>query len=480
MAEIRDSAFREVVQDQSRARQSADQQLEELLRDIKQNQARAAQLAKVEIDALSEAGKSHLQRAVAEQLKGQLPPNLAKALAEGKLDANLLSRLLDRVANANDPNAAGRTPKADSPEAARNMAKDGQMPEHALRWAQFVQRVQHIPGANIQQRSGTAGVKGEGTTLIEMLSQTLGAAGAGFRAPGLAALATRDLGLLSPAQRAMLLEATFGVDLAQAMQELGVQDPLQLVRAGALPEGRAELAEALGMPRGRLLAFLMRAELLKIGPGNNGELGMRPEFLGPLKEAGIAMLGTLAALRALSHEELNFIYQQLRLAMGGQFINRRGGRPVLKRDLLHWARVAARRPSEIMLTDREAAGHILQGEDAEEIIGAWYLENLFWEELAERRDSERRRADRDERERRQRERQERDAHDEEEDERAYRDDLPEMREDDERDDNLICFWISDYNTTGHMAGILRRMYVCIDPDTGGIIPQQLEAEYVSG
>ncbi|MEM6731050.1 MAG: hypothetical protein AAF658_05815 [Myxococcota bacterium] len=482
MAEIRDnSAFREAIQDQSRTRQNADQQLEEMLREVQQNRSKAVNFAKIELEALSEAGKQQLQKAVADQLKGQLPPNLAKALSDGTLDANMMSRLLQRVANANDPNATGRTPKADSPEAARNLASDGKMPEHALRWAQFVQRIQHIPGANIQQRSGSAGVKGEGTTLIEMLAQTLGASGTGFRTPGLAALATRDLGLLSPGQRQVLLEATFGPELAAKMQELGVQDPLQLVRAGALPEGRAELAESLGMPRGRLLGFLMRAELLKIGPGNNGELGMRPEFLSPLKDAGIAMLGTLAALRALSHEELNFVYQQLRMAMGGQFLNARGGRPVLKRDLLHWARVAARRPSDIMLLDREHAGQALEGHDAQEIVSAWYLENLFWEELAKRRDSDHRRIERDERERRQEQHQrERDHRDDEEEDLLYRDDLPELTADDERTDDMVCFWISDYNTTGHMAGILRRMYVCIDPDTGGIIPQHLEAEYVSG
>ncbi|MEO1174085.1 MAG: hypothetical protein AAFX94_18860, partial [Myxococcota bacterium] len=225
-----------------------------------------------------------------------------------------------------------------------------------------------------------------------------------------------------------------------------------------------------------LLAFLMRAELLKIGPGNNGELGMRPEFLAALKDSGIAMLGTLAALRMLNHEELNFIYQQLRAGLGAFSMNAKGGRPVLKRDLLHWARVAARRPSEIMLLDQEHAGEQMNRAEAQELVSAWYLENLFWEELAERRDSDRRRVERDERERRDQQRRE----DEEEEEQLYQDDLPEMEFDPGRGDDLVCFWISDYNTTGHMAGMLRRMYVCIDPDSGAIIPQHLEAEYVAG
>ncbi|MEO1482960.1 MAG: hypothetical protein AAFU77_12710 [Myxococcota bacterium] len=474
MAEIRDNQLRDLYRNRAQAEQSADEQLNDIIKQLQQNRAQAALLSQVDVEALSPAAKAALQQQIAELLKGQLPPNLAKALAEGDMDANLLSRLMQRVANASDPNAAGKTPKADSPEAARNMAKDGSMPEHALRWTQFVQRSQHVPGAHIHNRGGAAGIKAEGTTLLELLSQNI--AGTGFRTPGLAALATRDLGLLSPMQRAVLLEATFGPELAAALQEMGVQDPLQLVRAGALPDGRAELAEALNMPRGRLLAFLMRAELLKIGPGNNGELGMRPEFLAALKDSGIAMLGTLAALRMLNHEELNFIYQQLRAGLGAFSMNAKGGRPVLKRDLLHWARVAARRPSEIMLLDQEHAGEQMNRAEAQELVSAWYLENLFWEELAERRDSDRRRVERDERERRDQQRRE----DEEEEEQLYQDDLPEMEFDPGRGDDLVCFWISDYNTTGHMAGMLRRMYVCIDPDSGAIIPQHLEAEYVAG
>ncbi|MEM6533215.1 MAG: hypothetical protein AAF654_11350 [Myxococcota bacterium] len=476
MAEIRDNQLQDRFREQARARQSADEQLSDLFKQIQQNRAQASLLTQVDVEALTPAAKAALQQQIAELLKGQLPPNLAKALAEGDMDANLLSRLIQRVANANDPNATGKTPKADSPEAARNLAKDGSMPEHALRWTQFVQRSQHVPGAQIHNRGGAAGIKAEGTTLLELLSQAAG--GAGLRAPGLAALATRDLGLLSPMQRAVLLEATFGPQLAAALQEMGVEDPLQLVRAGALPEGRAELAAALNMPRGRLLAFLMRAELLKIGPGNNGELGMRPEFLAALKDSGVAMLGTLAALRMLNHEELNFIYQQLRAGLGAFSMNPRGGRPVLKRDLLHWARVAARRPSEIMLLDQENAGGELKQTDAQELVSAWYLENLLWEELAERRDSDRRRVERDDRDRRDRQQREGSEHDE--DEQPYRDDLPEMEYDHGRGDDLVCFWISDYNTTGHMAGMLRRMYVCIDPESGAIIPQHVEAEYVAG
>lgn len=147
MAQIGDNqSYRDLTADARRAAQSGDEALEQVLKDMAGSRVRAADVARLDLDALSEAGRSNLQRAIAEQLKGQLPPNLAKALSEGKLGPDLMSRLLDRIVNINDPNAANKTPKADSPEAARQQAKDGSMPEFGLRWAQFVQKAQHIPG----------------------------------------------------------------------------------------------------------------------------------------------------------------------------------------------------------------------------------------------------------------------------------------------------------------------------------------------
>src|SRR5207247_3725204 len=162
-----------------------------------------------------------------------------------------------------------------------------------------------------------------------------------------------------------------------------VHHPLQFGRAGSLPEARAELAMALNMPRARLLGLLMQAELLKIGAGRNGELGLRPELLGPLRDAGIAMLGTLAALRGLSRQELTYVYNLLRAASGGMGRALRGTRPPVKRDLTHWARAASRKPSEILLPDVEK--HNLSRNDAQELVQAWYMENLLWDALAQAR-----------------------------------------------------------------------------------------------
>ena len=53
-------------------------------------------------------------------------------------------------------------------------------------------------------------------------------------------------------------------------------------------------------------------------------------------------------------------------------------------------------------------------------------------------------------------------------------DLPHLDEDKLRSDQLNCFWITDYNTLSSKPGAIRRMYVCLDSDTGAIIPQQIE------
>lgn len=479
MAEIRDNRLdvHGAVADALRSRDQADEQLQQLVKDIQKDRGRVAELTKLDIAQLSPDGKAALSRLIGEQLKGQLPAPLAQQLADGALGNDLLTKLAQRLANANDPNPQNRFGRADSPELARQMATDQSTPQQALRWTQFVQSVQHVPGGLVRDRAGVASPKGEGTTLIEMLASKLGnALGPGLREPK---LVDRGLAELSPGQRALLMRATFGDELAQAIQELGIGDPLQLVRAGSLPEGRAALAEALGMSRGKLLALLLRAELLRIGPGRNGELPIRPEMLAALKASGIAMLGTLAALRALSQEELGAIYKKLREASGGFASAVRGGRPPVKRDLIHWARTAARRASDIMLVDREQIGMQLGRGDAQELVQAWYLENLFWTELAQarQRQEDGERVRRDERDRR-RDRQHDEQQDGQEDESPLDESLPELEFDEQRADNLMCFWITDFNAHSALSGIVRRMYVCIDPATGAIIPQAVESEYV--
>ncbi len=479
--------------DASRARQRSDDAAYALLTAIRKDRTAAVELARLNPSQMSEPAKEAMGRMLVEQLRGQLPEQLAHQLQTGSANDAVLAKLMQRFANANDPNPSNRFGNAPSPEAARQAATDQSTPHQALQWTQFVQKVTHIPQALVRDRHGSAAPKGEGTTLLEILGTRLSTLdGASLRLPHLVERAPSDL---SPAQRLALMKATFGDELADKMGRLGISDPLQLVRTGALPGDRATLAEALGMGRGELLTLLMRAELLRIGPGRNGELGMRPEYLLALKDAGIAMLGTMAALRALSHEELSGLYKKLRDALGGFGKTSKGSRPLVKRDLMHWARSAGRRASDIMLTDREQVGrHMGQG-DAQELVQAWYLENLFWTELAAQRRQQEAHSriyerDRDrERQQQQRQQGERDEQQQREEEqeqlqmqskRDWTDEVPRMSHDDQRTDQLMCFWITDYNAHSAQSGVIRKMYVCIDPDSGAIIPQSIESEIVHG
>lgn len=474
MVEIRNNPYEGLARDGQQARDRADEAVHALIQQIRKDKTNAIELAKMDPAQMSAPAKEALQQMLAEQMRGQLPSALMSALANGNASDQMMAGLMQRFANANDPNPQNRFGNASNPEAARQQATDSTMPQQALQWASFVQKVTHIPGALIRERGGSAAPKGEGTTLLEIMGSRLSSAeGASLRLPMLVDRAPSEL---SPAQRLMLMKATFGEGMAEELGRLGVQDPLQFVRTGSLPEGRAALAEALGMDRGELLTLLMRAELLRVGPGRNGELGIRPEFLLGLKEAGIAMLGTLGALRALSHEELTEVYKKLRMALVG-FGGMKASRPVVKRDLIHWARSAARRPSDIMLTDRENLGGELGQGDASELVQAWYLENLFWTELA----AQKRQQERDQ-QRRDRGRQQYDEMLEEDlgrEKRDWHQETPVMKFDEHRRDKLMCFWINDYSAHSHNSGIVRRMYVCIDPESGAIIPQSIDAQFVS-
>lgn len=460
-------------------RQRSDDQVRDVIKAVAKDRGRAVELAKVDIKGLDISTQSMLAKMLGQQLRGQIPAALAKSLMTGNVGLDVLDQLAQRLANASsqDPNA--RFGRAQSPELARQQATDKSVPQQALRWTQFVQKAQHIPGARVQGRAGVASPKGEGTTLLELLGSVMrGDGGPGLRSPKLIARGMADL---SPTERSLLMKATFGEKLADELQRLGITDPLQFVRAGTIPPERADLASALKIPRARLLGLLMRAELLKIGMGRNGELGVRPDMLGPMRHAGIAMLGTLACLRGLSREEMAYIFKLLRQAAGGFRRAIRGSRAPVKRDLLHWARTAARSRSEIMLADVERRSSGLERGDAQELIQAWYMENLLWEKLAEARrrqddlDQAFKRVQRDERERQQRQRdQNRD--DDDDEQQWYDDPYPELEYDMGRADSLMCFWITDFNADLTNPGGMRRMYVCIDPASGAIIPQSIEQE----
>ncbi len=475
MAEVRDARadLLDRAHDTTRERGRADDQVRDLVKAVQKDRSRAVELARVDLRSLESGTQQLVGRLLAEQLRGQLPPALTQSLVAGQVTVDLMERLAQRLANSQSQEPQNRFGRAQSPEMARELASDRSVPQQALRWTQFVQKTQHIPRAEVQQRSGVASPKGEGTALAEILSGKGGVLGPGLRAPR---LVERGMGDLSPAQRQLLMRATFGETLARELTRLGIGDPLAFVRAGSLPETRAELALALNMPRARLLGLLMQAELLRLGPGKNGELALHPELLGALRHAGIAMLGTLAALRGMTRQDLTSLYNLMRAAKGDLTRVKRGGRPPVKRDLAHWARAAARKPSEILLPD--VARQNLSRAEAQELVQAWYTENLLWDTLAQARRRQEELAQGRDRARRERGDEQQRGQDQRQDgDPAWADDpFLELTPDEGRGDHLMCFWVTDYNTNPLLPGGVRRMYVCIDPETGAILPQAIEAE----
>lgn len=476
MSEIRERRvdLRDEVRQAQKERARGEEEILDLFKAVGKDRSRAVELNHIDIKDLDANMQRALQHLIADQLKGQLPTQLATALEHGAVGTDLLNLLKQRLANSADPNA--RSARAADADAARHLATDLNVPQQALRWTQFVQRAQHVPGSHMQDRAGAASPKGEISTLLELLGEKKALHGASLRAPHLVERALADL---SPRQRAALMRSVFGEKMARLLSEIGVNDPLHFVRMGALPAGRGELANVLGLSRGQLLVLLMRAELLKIGPGNNGELGIRPDLLLALQHAGIAMLGTMAAVRSLPREEINYIYQLLREGAAGFTKGDGKSRPVVKRDLLHWARMAARKRSDILLADGEQNGGKYTTADAQELIQAWYLENLFWEEIAQARRQryEREQEAKDEqekRDRRQREKEQDEQGSQKDEESALIESLPELEYDKGRSDQLMCFWITDYNAGPRDMFGPKRMYVCVDPETGAIIPQQIE------
>jgi hypothetical protein len=459
------------------ANQEAEELLRDLLKEVHQDHSRLAGLRHINIKQLSPAARTELSKMLAQQLRGQIPQQLAKALIEGRVEGRILRQLVDRLANTFSPDGPMRPGRATNPDAARFAASNPELPRQSLRWGQFVQQTTQLGSGDLQGRGGSASPKGETTVLAEMLAAKLvGGEGPGLRNPTLVAQAIKNL---SPQQLAALMDAVFGVELASQLRGIGVSDPMMFVKAGAMPTDRAQLAKALNIPRGRLMALLMRAELLGIGPGRRGELAIRPEFIGPLRHIGVTMLATLAAMRGFSFEEIKALYTKFRHAAGGFKNTIQGKRVPVKRDLQHWIRSSSHRKSEILLADHEDyQGGLGQGE-AHELVQAWYLENLLWEELDRAKRNTHRRLEERQRERQQHEKHQddRQSSEQDRDEALWTEEqlTPDLEYDTTRSDRLMCFWIIDYDQNPQNPG-QRRMYVCVDPENGALIPQYIEKD----
>ena len=194
--------------------------------------------------------------------------------------------------------------------------------------------------------------------------------------------------------------------------------------------------------------------MLQIGTGRNGEEALQLHHLTPLDAAGLSLLTSLSNLRSLPEKELSWFYRALR-----SFQVKVG-----MRDLTHWMVTASHRRSQLVL-EEGARERELSAEQAEELAYRWYLDSRYWEVLERYRVEEQSSGQR-----------QRSSSDEEpEEESPPPEDTPiEFERDETRDDNLICFWISDHAPVGLSGEGIRHAYVCVDPKTGELIPQTTE------
>ncbi len=266
--------------------------------------------------------------------------------------------------------------------------------------------------------------------------------GAGLRSP----ILTGDpFAALTNKQKLTLMTDAFG-PLGQQLKDAGIRDPLSLLNAAVTPQDRAALADKLGISRGELLVHLARAELLLIGPGKGGAQALRPQHLPALAQSGIVTLAQLSAVRSLDPSQLDQLYASVRSNYTGFARAMSGERPILKKDLAHWAKGAAKKKSSILDSDwDEQRGH--HG-DAQEQIMAWYLEHFSALEDKHKKDHK--------------------------GTAALQLDMPHMKLDQARNDGLVCYWIERPNFDGSRPTFSEMAYVCLDPKTGIVDQKQLE------
>ncbi|MCC6810486.1 MAG: hypothetical protein IT381_23845 [Deltaproteobacteria bacterium] len=329
---------------------------------------------------------------------------------------------------------------------------------NAKNWSTFVQAATSAQGPQESLPLSKDGVR-EGQSPMELLGneiprreQAEPLMGAGLRSP---ARAGEPFAGLNNKQKLDIMTAGFGRELAMALKDLGVRDPVALLKLAANPEARETLAQRLGMTRGQLTVTLARAEMLGIGPGRQGEQALRPQHLPALQQANIVTTKHLAVVHSLDKTDFSEVFTNVRQNFSGFAKAMTGERPILKKDLQHWAKTASRRKSDLLDASWEEMPR-RQG-DAEEMIMGWYLQH--WAELED-----------------QREQKARDELNKEKLKEAEKHglSLPEAKYDPTRDDGLICFWIERPNLAVDRPTLTEMVYVCLDPKTGLIDMKQKE------
>lgn len=471
-------------------------QVDSLLRRMRTGQLNVKQLAKLNLKALTQEAKAHLAKELAQEMKGLLPAQVHQAIMKGDVDDPRLSKLVEQfVQQFGDKGLPVRPGAGKGKHAAQAKGQAGAAAakggpgttdelattkQGATKWQQYAQTSQvqkHVSTGRLAQK--ILEQAGEKKNLLSVLTDRNQAAArgkgqargstsaAGMRSPHL--VHKEGLQRFSPAQQRAMLTTMFGRDMLDKLGAAGVKDLVSLLAKGAGTEGRAELAKLLGMGRGALLTKLMSSELLGIGPGSRGEAGLQPETLSLLMRGGVFSMGTLAALKGLPRGELAHLFKLMRKGPEAFKRSLGGQRPIVKKDINHWSQRASRSRSAIVLADPDELEGGLDPDESQEHVAAWYLEALFYEELEEYRWLEQH-----ERERQERERQQEEDRRREEEEERDRDDPLLIHPDPESPSGLVCFWVEEHNLSPRKLGGITRRYVCIDPQSGAIIPKGVE------
>ncbi|MED5464676.1 MAG: hypothetical protein VX699_08495 [Myxococcota bacterium] len=421
------SRAQELTREAERERGASEHQLERILSEIKRDVSKVTLLAGLDLSLLGPEELGEVRKLLATLLKEQLPPELLAQILDGSVELATLTKLAELLSQQGGSDEA--------PKAAREASGNDTMlsPE---------QGENEPHGTSRKGRPPTAGEAGGGGQKTR---------------PG------RDLGtspiVLQPGDTGINLEqlppSAFKSALDALFKRFGSQDPRTLITHLQNPANRADLATELGLSRGQLLGILYRLEMLQIGKGRNGEAALQLHHLPPLEAAGISMMASLEQLRSLPEQELNWFYRALLYFK----------LKISKRDLTHWMVSASKKRSEL-LSDEEHGERGISLERAEELAYSWYLETRYWEAL------ERYRRERQEPEHRE----ERSSEEESEENDELNQDNPvEIVHDEQRDDGLVCFWITDYAPQGAKKQATRHAYVCVDPQTGALLPQSIEA-----
>lgn len=461
----------------SREQRIEESRIEELLKEIKKDRHHIAKLLRLNLNALTKKQKDKLTRFVAKTLKGQLSKDEQDKLLSNPSTA-LLKKLLGRLKPQSQKAQAKQkdtlqeqTEKTSKQKRAVRQNRNPNLKKFAKQPTDDSKRQMAL--TKKQNKTDTA--------LNRSKALSAKSSGPGLRNPKLVLASGTSR---NEAQTQTLLDTLFGAHAAKQLLKMGIKQPLELLRQGAMPGARCELAKQLGLSRAQLLTLLFRAELLRIGPGPKGQLGLLPYLVRPLNLSGLCMLRTLAQVHTLPQKDIGLLFGLFRKTCGLYDFKKTGQQKTSKQDFLYWSKAASTLSSHIRF--ELFAKNALTRDNAEEAIQLWYLEHLIDEQLdmarkAEemlRRDQQRVKQDQGQQRHRNNQSNEKDDEQESSTQEETNDDFL-FEYDHGRNDHLMCFWITDFNVELAQGRGIRRMYVCIDPETGAILPQGVEALHVS-